>query len=224
MMRDGSGSHRNLFTSHYFNILPQDLLAASSTTLASTSLSTTLLASSSIASTTATIVGSPAATISTTATTSVTKIDAAKASTYTTGTSTFNAATSATVSTVAPATTVAPAASSQTAAPALDSTTKLVIGVALGVGIPLIAALAAIAFFLYKGHKRRTARLVSSQGAGRLESSAEKAPPVYFHHDPSELETTKIHYSSSTQPFQEMSGDSRPHQLHGTPVELYSAR
>jgi len=162
-----------LFGSHYFNILPENLMPASSSSSASASATTT------------------------------SEISAASSTNSATVASATDAKTS-----------VAP---SQIGSAGIDSTTKTAVGVGVGVGVPLIAVLAAIAYFLYKSHKRKNARSARTTGYG--DHSQISSPPAYPIHG----ETNASKYNPTVQqryPPSEMSGNNYHEPADARPVEL----
>lgn len=92
----------------------------------------------------------------------------------------------------------------------MSGTTKIAIGVAVGLGIPLIGTLAAIAWFLHKSYKRKSQQnqKMSAQTVAKHNDVVEKDPPVY---------TDRV-----LEP-QEMSGNSHLRFEQG-PAELQSDR
>lgn len=162
-----------LFGSHYFNILPGNLMPASSSSSASASATTT------------------------------SEISAASSTNSAAITPTSDANTS-----------VAP---SQTGSAGVDSTTKTAVGVGVGVGVPLIAVLAAIAYFLYRSHKRKNAR--SAQTTGYGDHSQISSPPAYPIHGETDASKYKPAVQQGYQP-REMSGNNYHEPADARPVEL----
>ncbi|KAJ9662743.1 hypothetical protein H2198_001192 [Neophaeococcomyces mojaviensis] len=189
-----SSSLSSLFTSHYFNILPQSLLPQSSTTTSSTSTRSSSSTSTSSASTT-------------------------------TGTTTTTSGSSSTTSTTASITS-ASATSTAIADTGLSSGTKTAIGVAVGVGVPLIALLAVIAFLLYRRNNKKQPDRNHDQYQGNTPPAYKDAPEaVNNYNKPPEQYAHGVHEMPPSQPQhqyqrpQEMASNNYP-SYQNTPSEL----
>ncbi|KAK5070923.1 hypothetical protein LTR64_003897 [Lithohypha guttulata] len=199
-MYDSDNTFGGEFGSHYFNVLPSSLMPASAS-LTQTRASTSTTASTATSAFSSAIT-TPASSAISSAASSLTPASSAASSRVTTaelsetsasrqsaipsssltsisgssrsGTAT-NAAASATSSAAQPVATSTPTG--------LSSTAKIAIGCAVGIGIPLIALLAVIAFFLSRNNKRKHAARAGGVGgaAGMSERGSSKE---YVHEKP----------------------------------------
>ncbi|KAK5090168.1 hypothetical protein LTR05_000338 [Lithohypha guttulata] len=185
--------------SHYLNILPESLMPASATT----SSTATSSAATSSAATSSAATSSAASTISTASANSVSSVSSIPStSSVLSTTSSTAAANPVTTST----TSSAPAATSTEAPSGLSSGTKTAIGVAVGIGIPLIAVLGLIAFLLHRNSKRK-----HQKQAAHVYVSHQPQPPAY-------REDTTKQTQPNTRRVEEMSA--ADHQRNSMPSEL----